>query len=386
MTMKRTLLLVDDEADGLEPVAILLEKDYHVLTADCGAAALEVLAGAGTVDMIIADQRMPGMTGVELLARVREQYPAMVRLILTAFTDFDAMLAAINEGQVYRYIIKPWDPEDMRLTIRQALEFKDLRDKKGQLAAEIAEANSILAQRNRELEQAQATMLRQEKLVAVGRFAAEMVHEINNHLTIIIGANDLLVDWRRKDLAVLEGLESQARTLSAIVADIRDFSLGAALPFSPVVTDPVRPVNEVLRAVSFHPAFVNLSVRLVADAPPSWALDPRQLKHLLLNLLKNAAQASANGDELVVEVKGGGDSLLIQVIDHGIGIPAADREKIWEPFFTTGNGESTGLGLSICQRIASDHGGTITCEETPGGGTTFTILIPRSDPSEAAPA
>jgi response regulator RpfG family c-di-GMP phosphodiesterase len=181
---KRLILLVDDEPDSLEPISILLEQEYRVVTAESGRAAMDLLEGAAA-EVIIADQRMPGMTGVELLAHVRERYPAIVRLILTAYTDFDAMLKAINEGRVYRYIIKPWDPEDMMLIIRQAFDWKDLREAQGQLAADLAEAHQALVLRNKEIEEARATILAQEKLAAVGRFAAEMAHEISfQHGTI----------------------------------------------------------------------------------------------------------------------------------------------------------------------------------------------------------
>ncbi len=174
---KRSLLLVDDEPDSLEPIGILLEQEYHVLTASSGSEALDLLEGTAA-EVIIADQRMPGMTGVDLLATVRKRHPGIVRLILTAYTDFDAMLKAINEGRVYRYIIKPWDPEDMMLTIRQAFDWKDLREAQGRLAAELAEANT-LAKSNKKLEEARATVLAQEKLAAVGLTICRQIVELH---------------------------------------------------------------------------------------------------------------------------------------------------------------------------------------------------------------
>ncbi len=183
--MDATLLLVDDESDCLEPMRVLLEDRYRVLTALCGEDALGLLEKE-KIEIVIADQRMPGMTGVELLTRVRERYPECIRLILTAYSDFDAMLEAINEGRVYRYIIKPWDVEDMRVTIRQALEWRELVISKGHLAADLAEAHRTLTQRTLELERAHSAIVKQEKMAAVGRFAAEMVHEMNNCLLVAV--------------------------------------------------------------------------------------------------------------------------------------------------------------------------------------------------------
>ena len=154
---KRTVLIADDEPDCLAPMELLLHEQYAVLTAANGAEALELL-NANRVDILIADQRMPRMTGVELLTKVRELYPDIVRVVLTAYTDFEAMIAAINEGRVYRYIIKPWDVDDMRLVIRQALDWRDLRLQTCQLAADLSEAHWELADRHKELERAYADL------------------------------------------------------------------------------------------------------------------------------------------------------------------------------------------------------------------------------------
>ena len=374
--MTRTILLVDDERDSLDPMRLLLESEYQVLTAESGKEALGLLE-AGTAEVIIADQRMPGMTGVELLARVREFDPEIVRLILTAYTDFEAMLKAINEGQVYRYIIKPWDVDDMRLVIRQALEWRDLRQTSGQLSADLAGAHRALAQRTRELERAHGTIVQQEKLAAVGRFAAEMVHEMNNYLQIILGLNTSMTFAKETELKDLHELETQAKTLAEIAGDIRDFARGAALPFAAVLIDPRQPAEEVVRACAHHPAFRGIEVKLECGEMRSWRVDPRQLKHLLLNLLKNAAKASSAGDTLELRVEAGDDELRYLVIDHGLGIPPVRREQIWEPFYTTWDQNGTGLGLSICLQVVEMHGGRIACEETPGGGTTFRVQIPR---------
>ncbi|MBW2263083.1 MAG: hybrid sensor histidine kinase/response regulator [Deltaproteobacteria bacterium] len=371
MNAKRTILLIDDELDSLEPVQMLLEDDYAVFTAEGGEAALRLLENEA-VDMVIADQRMPGMTGVELLARVRELCPEIVRLILTAYTDFEAMLMAINEGRVYRYIIKPWDETDMQVTIRQALEWKDLRASQGRLSAEIAEANRALADRNRQLEQAQETIIDQEKRAVVGRFAAEMAHEINNHLQIIMGVNETVTstdeEYRKRII------QEQAQMLVWIASDIRDFAQGAAMPFTPRPVDPAAPVEQVLRACSYHPSFRSIELKLEKGPLTTFVMDPRQVKHLLFNLLKNAARATDGKGSITVQLAVDGD-LIVRIVDHGSGIPADIKEKIWEPFFTTAEQNGAGLGLSICRHVVEMHGGGISCEDTPGGGTTFVVRL-----------
>lgn len=116
-----TILIVDDEPDILDSLALSLETDYDVLTATSGFDALELL-DQHEVALIISDQRMPKMTGVEFLAEAETRSPDTVRMMLTGFADFDAIVGAINKGQVYRYISKPWEPEDLAIDVRTAVE------------------------------------------------------------------------------------------------------------------------------------------------------------------------------------------------------------------------------------------------------------------------
>ncbi|MBN2495471.1 MAG: hybrid sensor histidine kinase/response regulator [Deltaproteobacteria bacterium] len=379
--MNPTLLLVDDERDNLEPMRVLLQEDYCVLCAESGARALEVLERE-EIQLIIADQRMPGMTGVELLTRVRELYPEIVRLVLTAYNDFESMLKAINEGRVYRYIIKPWDVDDMRLTIRQALEWRELRITQGKLAADLSEAHRSLAQRTRELERAHETIVRQKKLAAVGRFAAEMVHEMNNCLQVILGLGKYLKAIREEELEQIRDLEAQATSLAELTTDIRDYAQGAGAAFHPERVDPALIVQDVVRTCKHHPDFRGLELALDSrEHAGDWSLDPRQLKHLLMNLLRNAAKASqASGAKEVQVSCRVGDALELRVVDHGPGVPGERRERIFEPFFSTWERDGTGLGLSICRRVADLHGAEIEVQDTPGGGATFVVRVPA--PSE----
>ena len=123
--MQYKILIVDDEPANLRTLARLFRQDYEVLTAESGDDALALL-GQHDVALLITDQRMPGMTGIELLKKTVPLRPRMVRIILTGYTDVDALVEAINCGQVYRYVAKPWDNEELRLTVRRALEHYEI--------------------------------------------------------------------------------------------------------------------------------------------------------------------------------------------------------------------------------------------------------------------
>jgi response regulator RpfG family c-di-GMP phosphodiesterase len=118
------VLVVDDEGEILYSLRGLLRKDYEFHTAQSGYEALRVLERV-PIDVVVADQRMPEMTGVDFLSQVRARYPDVTRLLLTGYADLPAVIGAINQGQVFRYLTKPWDTEELRLVLRKAVEQHD---------------------------------------------------------------------------------------------------------------------------------------------------------------------------------------------------------------------------------------------------------------------
>ncbi|MBW4574641.1 MAG: response regulator [Aphanothece sp. CMT-3BRIN-NPC111] len=136
---KPKMLVVDDEPDNLDLLYRTFRRDFHVLRAESGVHALELLAAEGEVAVIISDQRMPEMKGTEFLSKTVPQFPDTVRIILTGFTDVEDLVEAINSGQVYKYITKPWDPYELKNLVQRATDTYDL-----------------LKQRTEELDRAQA--------------------------------------------------------------------------------------------------------------------------------------------------------------------------------------------------------------------------------------
>ncbi|MGF1499381.1 MAG: response regulator [Elainellaceae cyanobacterium] len=123
---KPKLLVVDDEPDNLDLLYRTFRREFQVLKAENGMEALEVLSREGEVAVIISDQRMPEMKGTEFLSKTVPRFPNTVRIILTGFTDVEDLVEAINSGQVYKYITKPWDPSELKEVVRRAIETYDL--------------------------------------------------------------------------------------------------------------------------------------------------------------------------------------------------------------------------------------------------------------------
>lgn len=139
MSFRHKILLVDDEPANLRLLKRVLGPEYETLTAETGVQALEILAQE-KVSLIICDQRMPGLSGVQVLEEALRIAPEAVRILLTGYTDIQALIDAINSGQIYKYVQKPWDAEDLKLTVRRAVESYELRSTNRKLVIDLQQA------------------------------------------------------------------------------------------------------------------------------------------------------------------------------------------------------------------------------------------------------
>ncbi|HEB89126.1 MAG TPA: sigma-54-dependent Fis family transcriptional regulator [Deltaproteobacteria bacterium] len=146
-THRYGILVVDDEDAILESLEFTLGMEYRIFTATSGEKGLEIL-DREDIALVISDQVMPGMSGVEFLERVIERNPRAIRIMLTGYADMPSLVRAINEGRIYRYLPKPWEPDDLRIAVKRALEVYELSSENAQLADALAEANERLRAEN----------------------------------------------------------------------------------------------------------------------------------------------------------------------------------------------------------------------------------------------
>ena len=228
MSQPATLLLVDDEPRVLDSLEALLGMDHRVLRAEKPEAALHALA-TEPVAVVVSDQRMPGMLGTELLARSREIAPDAVRILLTAFTDADALVESINAAGIYHFVHKPWDPTELRLLISRAVERHRLTTERERLVRD-------LEARNRELEQTLASL-------RAARADVEREAALRTQL-------QRYVSPRLVDSALAEGtlLASPGvwRSATVLFADIRGFTRLIESAAAPVI---IRLLDEYFAAM-----------------------------------------------------------------------------------------------------------------------------------------
>ena len=185
---QRSLLLVDDELNILSALKRLLRQDkYDIVTANSAQEALTVLSHR-SVDVIVTDQRMPGMTGVEFLRLAKDSYPDTIRIVLSGYTELQSVTDAVNEGAVYKFLTKPWDDIQLRGHIAEAFRRKEMADENTRLQQQLLLANLALEATNRELDK----LLREkEQRIETDEVSLQITHEILEHVsTPILGIDN----------------------------------------------------------------------------------------------------------------------------------------------------------------------------------------------------
>jgi signal transduction histidine kinase len=384
---RHTLLIVDDEADVLESLRHQFHRTYRVLTSTSGAGAIELL-DHNDVEVLLSDQRMPGMPGDVLLRRARELKPDTIRMLFTGYADIQAVINAVNEGHIFRYILKPWDSVELEGIIRQGIEQYELLAERRRLIAELQAANARLVEANGEL--ARAGQLKTA-------FIEVASHEFNTPITLVLGLTELLrlsnPDRSDQEQEILRQITSSGRQLARLVTNM--LTLLRAEDFRKTLQRRPVELDELIRGVvdQVRPFVTARRLQLhlqVADDLGTFEVDPEKLGAVLINLLTNAIKFTPDGGEIWLRARlAAADRAEIAVEDRGIGLEPRALEHLFQPFFTQfdpsrhSSGDfgfckrGLGLGLSIAKQFVDMHGGRIFAESVESGGTRVTAILPR---------
>ena len=394
--MGRAILCLDDDEDIVK--SLKRELRYlrcEILTATTGEEALKLMIDHECA-VVISDMRMPEMDGAEFFRRVLEIESYTVqshtfRILLTGFSDFKAAIAAVNTGEIHRYLQKPWAADQLRLAVEQGLDRFDLVKENIALTDELAERNEALAELNATLEQRVEDRTRQllhsAKLSAVGQLAAGLVHEVATPLTVAIGWVELMQQDERILADHQESLEMASEGLSRTTAVLdKLLDLSRVKPHAKQAVDLNSLLKHTLELLSHRFRWEQVDLRKdLVDIGRIWA-DQGQLEQVFLNLVNNALDAMPAGGLLSVRTRKlltqGRDKVVeVDIVDTGQGIPEDQLARVFEPFFSTKGDGGTGLGLPISLGVIEEHGGNIAIDSEVGVGTTFRVRIPVGNPS-----
>jgi two-component system NtrC family sensor kinase len=376
--LSRTIVVQAHELeDGFDRMTSHLVSQYHEWAGRTGRTTVAViLAGLLLVTFFMVRmirQILKPIVKLERAAREMSagRYPDRLEIhtrdeLETLAATFNRMVDSIREATRER--------EDM---------LTQTRDFNTELEARIQAIRH-------ELEAAQATLVRNETLSAIGTLASGVAHEINNPIHVIMGMVDLILK-EIPDGPLAEDLrliESETARCQKIVSQLLDFSRQHEPEWVEVRLDEI--IRETVELVAARLRKAGVECRFLPPDPPlpTLILDPSRIKQVMINLLVNAQQAMPSGGRIAVTAgrdEADGEWVVIRVRDNGEGIPTEIQGRIFEPFFTTKTGrEGTGLGLSITHRIVEEHGGRILVVSQPGQGTEFSVWLPIKQPMASA--
>jgi len=376
-TPRHRVLVVDDDAAHRRTVERALLGECAVIAASGGEEALALLEG-GEVSLLLTDQRMPGMTGVELLARAAARHPRVVRLLFTAYAEVETLGEAINAGHVFAFLSKPWQPAELRLAVRRGLDWREAQSEREDLVHRLRAA---CAAAEREAE-------------GKTRLLALLAHELGTPAHIALNASALLGEMELPATVRrwVEPLQRAAQWMARGVAQVHRAGDGARQPLRlrPGAVDVRACVEEVAAAMRAAASSRSLRLACVFEASeiPVLRADPRWLREVLWNLLSNAVRNTADGGWIEIRVRAAGERVEIAVRDGGVGIAADRWEEIFEPFANVGDvhlhgsgwlafgARGLGLGLALTRRVATAHGGSVSVQSTVGAGSCFRLELP----------
>lgn len=379
------ILVVDDEVDNLDLLKRTFRRDYNVFTANSAMEALRVL-DEREVAVIVSDQRMPEMTGVELFQKSREKYPHTIRILLTGYTDINALVDAINMGHVYRYVTKPWSREEIVMTVKRAVEHYATTKQNIRLLDE-------LKIKNDELERNYKALKRLDELKT--RFMVISSHELRTPASIISGNLELLNSGAMGDMGSeqKEVIENAYKGTTRLIDLIEDVLSVLRIDSHQVKLKPSKfnlhdVVDECIRDVRL---FLQERQQTVDNQLPVTEIeaDRSRLTQVMMNLLSNAMKYSLDGARIVFSAVEENGYLHVVSKDNGVGIPKEELEKIFDKFYQLGDadqhrtskykfmGGGSGLGLTIVRGIVEEHRGKVwAVSEGKNKGAEIHFSIP----------
>ena len=380
--MTSTLLYVDDDETNRAIFDAVFGPRFDLRIVSSGPEALDVLDEV-PVAVLVTDQRMPEMTGNELLEIVKTRFPTMIRIIITAYSDLDSILSAVNSGLVHRYVVKPWDNAELTATLNWALDAYRVGLESGAL---------------------QLRLIETERLATVGTVAAGIVHDLSQPLTYLSGGVSRLADFRPlvAELAKLDR-NSLSKTASLLLNELAeefdvivdDMKVGCDLMSDTIkeqrrllrpapvdaspCADPSREIDFVLNVTRAEATRVDARCQYQGPSPlPGLKISATSFTRALLNLVSNALHATERSErrgEVTIEAEVIDGNLAVTVRDNGPGFDNDTGDQLGTLLFST-RVDGTGLGLAETRRLVSSEGGRLEIEGKLGVGAVFRIVLP----------
>lgn len=358
------ILYIDDEVQNLNSFKATFRRDFEIFTAINTREAHQILKNH-TVQIIITDQKMPEITGIEFFKQIIDIYPDPIRILLTGYTDIDALADAINIGNIYRYITKPWNELELRNAIKNA--FDTYYDK------------VLLKEKVRELEQTNEEL---------NRFIYSISHDLRAPVASIKGILNLINLEGLNDLPENKSYAEYCNMFSSCVEKL-DFYIQKTIQYyranKSVIERKAIDFNQLLNNLITYqiPQKKEVKVSIEIQQTEVFWNDEFLLEVILGNIISNAVdyQRAEELDKYVtIKIVNDFENAFICIEDNGIGIEKEYIDKIFAQFFKGRHHQGTGLGLYIVKQTVQKLKGEIKVTSTVGIGTKIEIRIPNITP------
>lgn len=354
------ILYVDDELNNLASFKASFRFDYKILLAKSTAEAIDYLIQHPDINIVMCDQRMPDQTGTDFLENIRLRFPKPVRILITGYTDIDPLIDAINRGNIYRFIKKPWNDLDLRSAIEEGYKF--------------FLTNSLLAQKNEELQGAYNLL---------NEFAYNVTHGLRDPILSVLSLVEIAqhMDNVPEDVREILDMVGHAMVqLDNYVENTRDYHQlkNGTMQLSDVQLGKV--LDSVVGIYQSESEQGGIRFTVNIQQSGSFRSNEALLQIIVNNLLSNAFKyQKKNNDDKFVElnVDVSQDTLNISVKDNGIGIPANHIKNIFDPLYrATSVQYGSGLGLYNVKDALVKLNGEIYVDSKLNIGSTFKVIIP----------
>jgi len=376
MTKLYNILYVDDEVSNLNVFKNTFRRNYNIFTAESASEGLEIL-DREKIDLILTDQRMPEMSGVDFLKNVIKKHPEPNRILITAFSDFNAIKDAINEAKIFQYIQKPWDEKEIQKIIDNALEIYQLKQRNIELTIELEKRNAELARLNQDLLDLDAIKLQFLRIIS---------HEIRTPLNGLIGATSIFKqalseEESEKKNRLFWMLESNTERLANFLL------LAERITMFKIDQYKVKPEKLILNnlLLSSLEAFsaeikecsLTVNSTFCRDEESRSLAEKQLIEFCFRELLDNAIKHSEPGGTITLKSVCDPEYIHFVIEDSGKGFPEIVLKNLYKPFITDDDLSNQGMGLDLAlvKLIVEAHNGEIDIRNNEGKGSTIKVSL-----------
>lgn len=357
MTSKPGVLYVDDEENNLVAFRSYFRKDYSVYTATGAEEGLKIL-DQQSVQIIVTDQRMPVINGVDFLERTIEKYPDTVRLLITGYSDIKLVIDAINKGQIHKYIEKPWDWDKLKLILENCTDIY-----KGRIA---------LKQKNEELQKTNEEL---------NRFIYSASHDLRSPITSILGILQLARLEENLSLEYLDIIEKNIQKLDSYIKNIIHYYQNTRAEEVLQKIDFQQLIQSEIDMLKGYKDDVEFDLNIHQHA--AYIGDYFRLRLVINNLLSNAIKyrnPGATEHRVRIDADVNEKEARLVISDNGIGIQEEHLDHIFKMFYRASgnnNKQGSGIGLFIVKESLEKLEGSIQVKSKPNVGSIFEIVTPN---------